>query len=349
MPRTREKGKVLFVHSSLQSFVKSDLEVLEKHFDVRTLKTKTFYIIGKGSDPLIFLRLLKGVLWADVVFCWFASTNAFFSVVFSFFLRKKTLVVVGGFDAAYVPEIGYGIFVNRWRRVLTNIAYRRTDKILVVDLSLKKDILRNSHLDIGNKIVVVPTGYDSAKWKPSDGERENLVLTVAGVKWSNVRRKGLETFVKAAKYLPNVRFVLIGKHYDDSAQHLKSISTSNVHFTGFISENELIRFYQRAKVYCQLSRYEGLPNSLCEAMLCSCIPVGTRYCGIPTAIGDIGFYVPYGDIEATVAGIKKALNTNEKRREAARERIKKNFTVQRREKELMNHIKELIKRSKVSD
>jgi len=25
---------------------------------------------------------------------------------------------------------------------------------------------------------------------------------------------------------------------------------------------------------------------LYEAMLCECVPVGTRYCGIPTAIGD---------------------------------------------------------------
>jgi len=44
------------------------------------------------------------------------------------------------------------------------------------------------------------------------------------------------------------------------------------------------------------TKYERLPNALhCEAMLCECVPVGTRYCGIPTAIGDTGLYVPYGD------------------------------------------------------
>jgi glycosyltransferase involved in cell wall biosynthesis len=265
-------------------------------------------------------------------------------MLLSLFLRKKTLVVVGGFDAAYVPEIGYGIFVNRWRRVLTNIVYRQTDKILVVDISLKKDVVRNSHLDTGKKIVVIPTGYDSAKWKLGDRDRENLVITVAGVKWSNVRRKGLETFVKTAKYLPDMKFVLIGKHYDDSIQYLKSISTSNVYFTGFISENELIRYYQRAKVYCQLSRYEGLPTSLCEAMLCGCIPVGTKYCGIPTAIGNAGFYVPYGDIKSTVAEVQRALNAKDEKRNVARERIKKNFPLQRRERELVNNINELLER-----
>lgn len=35
-----------------------------------------------------------------------------------------------------------------------------------------------------------------------------------------------------------------------------------IEFTGFVSDKELLDWYQRAKVYCQLSRYEGLPNAL---------------------------------------------------------------------------------------
>jgi glycosyltransferase involved in cell wall biosynthesis len=138
-----------------------------------------------------------------------------------------------------------------------------------------------------------------------------------------LKRKGLETFVKAAKYLPNVNFVLIGKHLDDSVRYLKSIAASNVSFPGFVSDVELLHFYQRAKVYCQLSIYEGLPNALCEAMLCGCVPVGTKYCGIPTAIGDTGFYVAYDDVDSTVEGINKALNSDFEKSEAARLRIKK--------------------------
>jgi glycosyltransferase involved in cell wall biosynthesis len=68
-------------------------------------------------------------------------------------------------------------------------------------------------------------------------------------------------------------------------------------------------------------------------MLCGCVPVGTKYCGIPTAIGDTGFYVPYGDVEATVEGIKKVLSSNAGRRESARARIKRMFSQQRREKD----------------
>ena len=122
-----------------------------------------------------------------------------------------------------------------------------------------------------------------------------MILTVAYVSKDTIKRKGLETFVKAAKYLPNLKFVVVGPHYDNFIRKLKSIASGNVKSTGFVPDEELIEYYQKAKVYCQLSKYEETPNALCEAMLCECVPAGTRYCGIPTAIGDTGFYVPYGN------------------------------------------------------
>lgn len=347
MSYSQRKTRILLVFSHLSTFVHEDLEILERHFDVRRMNVETFLVPRKGSDLLVFLRLFKGILWSDVVFCWFANINAFFSVLFSVFLRKKSLVVVGGYDAAYLPEIDYGVFVNRWSRLQTKFVYRHVSEILVVDLALKKDILRNARLNVGNKIAVVPTGYYPDKWKPGNRGRENLVITVGAVEWSNLKRKGFETFVEAAKYLSDVKFVLVGKHSDDSVHHLESIASPNVDFPGFVSDSELLCFYQRAKVYCQLSRYEGLPNSLCEAMMCGCVPVGTEYCGIPTAMGDVGFYVPYGDVEATVEVIKKALGSNGERREAARARIKKLFPLDKREKELVRHIRELTKSSRV--
>ena len=343
MQAQERKIRILFIYQLLSSFIKHDLEILEKHFDVKKMKVETFLVPRKGRNPLVFLRLLQRAIWADVLFCWFANINTFFSVLFSIFLRKKSLVVVGGYDAAYVPEIDYGIFVNRWSRVQAVFVYKHANKILVVDASLKKDIMKKLAFSVQNRMYVVATGYNVKKYKSANRFRENIVLTVGAVNWSNLKRKGFETFVKAAKYLPNVNFVLIGKHTDDSVEYLKSIASSNVIFPGFISDTELTNFYQRAKVYCQLSRYEGLPNALCEAMLCGCVPVGTKYCGIPTAIGDTGFYVTYDDVNATVEEVNKALNSGLERSEAARLRIKKTFSMDKREKELVRHISEVIK------
>jgi glycosyltransferase involved in cell wall biosynthesis len=241
-----------------------------------------------------------------------------------------------------VPEIGYGAFSKGrfWKEGLAaKYVFNNVDKALVVDLSLKDDIVKNAGVEGGN-IDYLPTGYDPNYWRPK-GKKEDIVLTVGTVSEPVIKRKGFETFVKAAKYLPDVEFVLVGKHADGSISRLESIAPSNVKFTGFVPDEELLKWYQKAKVYCQLSRYEGLPNALCEAMLCECIPVGTEYCGIPTAIGDTGFYVPYGDPKATAEAIRKALNAPDELRKDVRERIAKIFSLERREEELIKLIRTL--------
>jgi len=51
---------------------------------------------------------------------------------------------------------------------------------------------------------------------------------------------------------------------------LKSIASGDVKFTGFVPDEELIKYYQKAKVY-QLSKYEGLPNAFvrrCSVSVC---------------------------------------------------------------------------------
>ena len=39
---------------------------------------------------------------------WFASWHTFWPLTFAWLLRKPSLLIVGGFDTANVPEIGYG-------------------------------------------------------------------------------------------------------------------------------------------------------------------------------------------------------------------------------------------------
>lgn len=318
-------------------FLKRDLCILRKHFDVRTAPT---FNRKKPitSIPNIF-EILRGTLWADLTFSQFADTHAFLAVLFSKIFRKKSIVIVGGYEVARVPEIGYGAMRNPLYAQVVKFMLRHADKVLTTAESLKQDAVINAGID-GRNIRTVPECYDSEFWKRCE-EKENLVITVAHIEQSVVRRKGLETLVTAAGYLPELKFVIAGPHINGSVNHLKSMASPNVTFPGFIPDEELPRWYSRAKVYCQLSRYEGLPNALCEAMLCECVPVGTNYCGIPVAMGNTGFYVPYGDVEATVEAIRKALNCDDKGKEA-RERIKRMFPLERREGELVMEIKGLL-------
>jgi glycosyltransferase involved in cell wall biosynthesis len=80
-----------------------------------------------------------------------------------------------------------------------------------------------------------------------------------------------------------------------------------------------------------------------EAMACECIPVvSSRISSIREAVGDCGFYVSYGDISATVEGIRKALDASQSLGEKARKRMLTMFPMEKRKEALHRVIQEVM-------
>jgi len=327
-----KKPAIAFIYRSFSSFVKRDFNILKKYFDITSTKWN-----GKRS----ILNILKGILKSDLSFSWFASDYAAVSVFFSKMFGKKSIIVVGGFDAAFVPEIGYGQFTLGWRkRMMTKYAVKNADIVLPVSKFTKEEMLKKVK---PKEFKLIYNGVNINKFFPKGEKEENLVIKISGVSRGNLKRKGIETFVNSAKLLPNVRFVVIGKFIDDSIEYLKSIASSNVEFTGFVSDEDLIGWFQKAKVICQLSYYEAFGLTPAEGMACGCIPVVTeKRNGMNEFVRDVGFYVSYGDEKETAEAIKKALSSSGEDREKAREIIKKSFSLQKREKELKEVVEKWI-------
>lgn len=328
--------KILFIRPSKSSFIQKDLQILRKNYDVRVIDLKP------NINPkivIMFFKMINGVFWADLTFSWFADTHAFLAVELSKIFKKKSIVIVGGYDVANIPHIKYGLLSSPKKAKLVKKLFEETDLILPVDKGLKDNITEMGIDE--NKIKVLPTGYDSKKFK--NGKfKEDLVITVAiGETWDRVKLKGLDTFVKSAKFLPDVTFILIGVT-GDALIKLKTIASPNVDFIEPLTQEQLIPYFQKSKCYCQLSMREGLPNALCEAMLCECIPVGTEVQGITTVIGTTGYYVGYGNVEKTSAAIYKALKSDKGK--LARKRIMERFPLSHREenlKTILNDLKEV--------
>ena len=326
--RALKMTKVLMLNSLDSSFVKGDYNILKSKFKVDVIS---------GNSYIDYFKRWRKANGYDLYFSWWGTS--LHTVLFAKLFNGKSVIVAGGGDAAELPEIHYGAFTT-WKKHLVKFVFQTADVVLPVSEYTKREVLQHSK---PKSVRVIYNGIDTERYKP-EGEKEEIVLTVGRVGWSTIKKKGLETFVRCARYLPDVPFILVGKHEDsDCVKHLKRIASSNVRILGYVSWEELLGYYRRAKVYVQVSLHESFGVALAEAMSCECIPVVTGKAALPEVVGDTGFYVPYGNPKATAKAIKEALNAASGAGRKARKRIKDMFSLQKRKEKLMKIIGIMIK------
>jgi glycosyltransferase involved in cell wall biosynthesis len=290
--------KISFICYPPSTFVKQDFEILSRHFQVEAVPYKSARDI---------MHMIGPIRRSDVVFSWFASGHSFAAVMLAKIFRKRSVVVAGGYDVAFEPEINYGQYtLAKHKRMYADFALNRADAILAVSEFTKEEVLARSK---PKKLEVVYNGIDTDIFRPM-GEKEDLVLTVASGSNDVIKLKGLDIFARAARYHPDLKFLVLGLSDADRKTLASCCSSKNVELCGPVSRQELIGYYQRARVYCQLSYRESFGVALAEAMACGCTPVVTRRGALSEVVGDKGYYVPYGDEKAAAEAITEALFAN---------------------------------------
>ncbi len=322
--------KILLVTQTYDTWVERDVAILREEHDVRVVS------VLSTRD---LLGVYKNMPWCDIVFSWFGKFPAFHAVLLSRLLGKRAVVVSGGDDAASVPEIRYGMYYYWWKRWCPSFVFRSADLVLSVSECNRLETTRNSGVD-PSKVKLLYHGFEPDKLLASPKiNKEEMVLTVGGVDWERVRRKGYEGFVRSALHLPKAEFVLVGEWCDSSVHYLQALAPPNVRFTGGVSTPDLMSWFGRSKVYVQASLHEGFGCTVAEAMLCECVPVVSRRTSLPEVVGDCGFYVDDLRPQEIAAQIQRALASDLGQR--ARERILIEFPFQRRKEGLLRAIADL--------
>ena len=301
--------KILFVGSRISSFINNDYEGLKEYFEVRTNKIPPTINPKSRHFYASVYEIWNDVLWCDIVYSWFASWRAIIPMIFAKMLGKKVVVVAGGYDCVNNPEINYGAFTKKRDSQVSKFLFKNADIILPVSDSLQEEMFTNlAKYDIYPKNVKrIYNGIDTDKWYPQ-GRKSPFVLTVCELNKSNVKRKGLDYFLDAAAHSPEIEFVVVGEFKDEeTAKIVKSMATKNVFFTGFVTNEQLLSWYQRAKVYLQLSYHEGFGVSVVEAILCGCIPIVSDKGALPEVVGSKNIIVPYGSTGLTTTAIREAI------------------------------------------
>jgi glycosyltransferase involved in cell wall biosynthesis len=325
---------ILFVHNGLTRFAKIDRDILAERWKVTEWHQRGRLV----NVPALF----RAIRQSDVVFGWFASWHTFWPAILAARLGRPFVLVVGGYDVADLPDIGYGH--QRRRAVSRRLVSRSTAASATVVSTFSRFSTAEALENMGvprNKVRMIYLGVPDFA---SDvvTERRPMALTVGRVDESNMRRKGHLAFVRAAAHLPDVPFVLAGEWLDGAIDKLRMASTPNVTFTGRLTRPQLEDQYRRASVYVQASEHEGFGFAVAEAMLGGAIPVVSRVGALPEVVGDAGIQVESTDPADLAAAISGALRLGAPARQAARNRILQTFSLSRRRDQLYDLVESTV-------
>lgn len=161
-------------------------------------------------------------------------------------------------------------------KALTSWIFKLTD-LFSVETDQAKDYLLNVYPELHNKLICIPNGVDNLyldKEIPIKAfqEKENIILTVGRI---GTEQKNTELLLDALKItdLKDWKVYILGpieesfkKYIADFYKEYPQLE-NKVIFTGNITDRkELFDWYNRSKIFCLSSRYEGFPIAFPEAL-----------------------------------------------------------------------------------
>lgn len=242
----------------------------------------------------------------------------FFPAVYSYFPifnRTKILLTIHDVIADHHPEL---VFPNKklhffWK-LKQNAAIRQSDLILTVSQYSKRQISEFFSLPESRLRVINEAARPIFRRLESDDKIEKMLaryglksgekflLYVGGIS----PHKNLNTLVTAFEEIsrnqPHVKLVLIGDYKDDpflsaypslKKQIVESHLEGKVIFTGYVSDEDLVRFYNACALLVFPSLEEGFGLPAMEAMACGTAVAASNCGALPEVLGATGrFFNP---------------------------------------------------------
>ena len=178
---------------------------------------------------------------------------------------------------------GYNAFLYSNYRIknyllkgITKWMFKLTD-VFSVETEEARTYLLKVYPELEQKLICVPNGVDNLyldeeiklrSWE----EKENIIITVGRI---GTLQKNTELFLEALKEveLNNWKVYILGpvedsfRNYIDKYFKINPHLTESILFAGNITDRkELFEWYNRAKIFCLTSRFEGFPITFSEAL-----------------------------------------------------------------------------------
>jgi len=348
--KSANKNTILYIAPSLSSFINNDISLLSNRYPVIF---NTYAWNKKYWVPFYLLHqvffLLKHIRSTRKIFVSFGGYWSFFPALAGRLAGVEVYIILNGTDCAAIPPLHYGNLRSQPLKWFCHQSYKMASMLLPVSSSLV--YTKNTYFSedafsfqgykhffpkLKTQSSVVNNGFDKDFWSPQKNNKKEPLTFMAVFSASQFILKGGDLIVQLAEKFSNCKFYIAGTEKPDTLE----IENKNLFFLGKLTSHELRTYYRRFRFYLQLSVFEGFGCSLGEAMLCECIPIGSRVNIIPEIIGDTGFIVAKREIHALEIVVQKALSVTAKTSlgKKARERIADKYSIEKRESALFSLI-----------
>ena len=344
------KEQIIIVTPYRNSFIDNDINILSENFTVllNDYKWKQKYLY-----PIYMIRqlifLLVNINRTKKIVIQFGGYWAVLPVLFGKVFKKPTAIILHGTDCAIIQSISYGSMRKKLVKKVCRFSYKHASLLLPVSSSLIYSEHKYTDFEniqgiqyffpeIQTATKVIHNGLDTEFWIPlkETHKEENRFLAVFSQ--NQFYLKGGDLLIKIAKKFPNHSFYIAGCKESSEISY-----PENVYFLGKLSKEDLLIEYNKAQYYFQLSIFEGFGLSLCEAMLCNCIPIVSSVNALPYIVDNSGFVLEKKDQSRLEEIISKVIQLSNKKELGilARKRIVENFSLEKRSSELTEAIKNI--------
>lgn len=259
------------------------------------------------------IRLIKLVKKVDPdILHGYLPTSNILSVILS--ILFSNVKIVWGIRVSNIDLDQYDT-LTRLNYRLESILSRFTDLIIVNSESGFKFHLANGFPK--GKMIVIPNGIDSKRFKPLPYARQSLRAeweireneVLIGFVGRLDPMKDHTTFINAASVLitkhSNIRFAVVGNGPVEYKTKLLNLSDSlglTKHLLWIDARSDMPEVYNAFDIATIASYGEGFPNVVAEAMACGIPCVVTDAGDTKKIVGDIGIVVPPGNPQALADG-----------------------------------------------
>jgi L-malate glycosyltransferase len=173
------------------------------------------------------------------------------------------------------------------------------------------------------EVSVIPNGVDTLEFAPDDShDRESgHILCVSRL----VERKGVQHLIEAMprviQAVPSAHLTVVGEGNMDERLKRRCAETQlaeSVHFLGYVNHEKLPGLYRKAQVLVQPSFFEGMSNTVLEAMA-SGLPIVVSGGGSEELYRNNAIHVPYGDQEHLAVALIELLSNERARAKMAKQ------------------------------